>query len=34
MTNEWAVCKSHVHLYKPQDKTTRVDEFLISCIKF
>ena len=34
MTNQWAVFESHVHLYKPQANTTRVDEFLIDCIKF
>ena len=34
MTNQWAVFESHVHLCKPQYKSTGVDELLISCINF
>ena len=34
MTNQWVVFKSHVHLCKPQYKSTGVDELLISCSNF
>ena len=34
MPNQRAVFESHVHLYKPQYKSTGVDELLISCINF
>ena len=33
-TNQWAIFKSHVHLCKPQYKSTGVDELSISCINF
>ena len=32
MTNQWVVFESHEHLWKPQYKSTRVDELLISFI--
>ena len=32
MTNQWVVFESHVHLCKPQYKSTGADELFISCI--